>query len=303
MSSTPLVCPRCGKPVISQQQYCFQCGSPLAWNVPGADSSQKLTPFQSASVAEMGPRARNRTRAGFTLMIVAFAILWIPYVGDLGALVALAGVVMLFLGREGFDESHRRLVSLGTTAVIIGLLVSIGVALWFVSTIISAATTPGETLTQVGAVLSSALGTLLVVALVATGLTSLGYVALPYALADRTSRILLWAGLAASLGIAVLVLSLLYPQITMAIAQATSGSTINVTPVQTLDSKSILAGAAQVGPDLMFLLAYYQTRAQIFGGPPGPAPGAGTEGKPGPGPESGPSTVLPPGPTQSKPRA
>ncbi|MFZ0831023.1 MAG: zinc ribbon domain-containing protein [Thermoplasmata archaeon] len=269
MSSTPLVCPKCGKPVIVYQQYCFNCGSPLAWAGAGGGAPTSWAAAQSIDLASTGQRARDRTRTGLLLMIIAFAILWIPYVGDIGSLMGLIGVVFRFLGRTGFTDLHHRLATLGSAAVLVALLLGIGVVIWFVAAVVSAATAPGETLVALGAAFRSDLVTLFVVVLVTSGIGGLGYVALPYALADRTTRIVLWVAFGASLLIAILNFAILWPEISNAIVAATSGVSPTSAPITALDGKSTLLGTLQVGPDLMFLLAYYQTRAQI---PKPPAP-------------------------------
>lgn len=197
-------------------------------------------------------------------MILGFAVLWIPYIGGIGGLIALIGVVLLWVGRGSFGSSHHRAVWVGSACVLVSLVLAFGVALWFVFTLITAAQTPGQTISAFGSELQSDLVTLLVTTLVASAIASMGYVALPYALADRGSRALLWGAFTLSVLTTVVGVALLWPQISTAISQATSGSTVDLAPIRAIQTQSTLWGTLQVVPDMMFLWAYYRIRNRVF---------------------------------------
>jgi hypothetical protein len=201
-------------------------------------------------------------------MIIAFGLLWIPYVSDLGELIAFIGVVFLWLGRSAFGPAHGRSVSVGTVCVVLGFLVGIVVGLSYVAGVVYAATTPGETLSAFITAVQSSLTLLFASAIAVTLLTSGGYLALPYSLADQTSRLLLAGGLAISVAISVGLFVFLTPQISAALAQATSSGTINLAPISALETKETLWDLLQIVPNMMFLLAYYRTREQTFPPPP-----------------------------------
>lgn len=205
-------------------------------------------------------RDADRTLTGLMLMIVGFGLVWIPEVGAIGSLLLLIGVVIVWMGRRAFGEAHALYATAGAVLVILALLVGIVLAIWFVAAVVSAATS-GASLPALGSVLHSDLEVLFVAGWAGGLLGLLGYVLLPYSIADRSARLLLWGAFGLSIVISAVDYSLLWPQISTAISQATSGSTINVGPVQALDTRSALYGAAQIVPDLLFLWAYYRVRS------------------------------------------
>jgi hypothetical protein len=274
MNASPLLCPSCHQPVQPGQPNCRSCGAALGNLGPPGPTGSVWGPGPDRFVVnehwQADSKAEERTRTGLLLMIIAFALLWIPYVSDLGELIALIGVVFLWLGRLAFDQAHWRSVVVGSACVVLGLVVGLVVGFSFAADLISVATTPGESISAFIASLQSSLTALFAVGIAIAVLTSVGYVALPYALADRTSRLLLWGGLVISIAISVLVFVFLAPLISAALAQATSGGTINLAPVQALETKEIVYDLALGLPNLMFLWAYYRTRQRVF--PPLPVP-------------------------------
>lgn len=211
-------------------------------------------------------RAQERTKTGLLLMIIAFALLWIPYVSDLGALIALVGIGFLWLGRHGFGPAHRRNVLLGGACVALGLLIGIVIAAWFVDSLLTQ-TSPGQSTSSLVAVFQSDLGVLFVAGLATASLTAIAYLVLPYALADPTSRIVLFSAAVLTVVISALSVAIEFPQISTAVAQATSGSSISTGPITALQGESILLSTAQILPDLMFLWAYNRTRTRAFSDP------------------------------------
>jgi len=286
MNAGGLLCPDCESPVSAVQSFCPNCGASLTAlsevapsarpAAPGADSWDWVGVQDDRGAL---PRAQERTKTGLLLMIVAFALLWIPFVSSLGELIALIGVVFLWLGRNGFDPSHSRNVLLGGACVVLGLLIAIGVGIWFAGAIVAEAASPGQSLSQLGTLLQSDLGVLFVVGLATAGLTAIAYVLLPYALSDPTSRILLFSAAVLTVAISAIQVAVLFPQISNAVAQATSGSSINTGPITALQDESVLLATAQILPDMMFLWAYYRTRARTFPNQPSGAGPTGTSGR------------------------
>jgi hypothetical protein len=189
-------------------------------------------------------------------MAIGFGLLWIPYVSDLGALLGLIGLILVCLGRTGFDELHHASVKTGTATILvaggIGFLLTVGVTL----SIVQAATTPGETLSQVGTSLASDLQLLFVGSAIVGILASLGEVVLVRGLADSTTWRILWAGFAANLVLSVLILWFVLPQVTSAVSSATSGATVNTGPISQIQTTALLWGLTKIIPSLLFAWAY-----------------------------------------------
>jgi hypothetical protein len=276
-------CPACAKPVSPGQHFCANCGATLddlartsSGAVPRDGSWDPVAEADARSIHL--PRDVGRTSTGCLLMMVGFALLWIPYVSYVGGIIGFVGVIFFWIGRQGLGDSQRRNVFAGGACIVLGFLAEVVLGVWFADDIATAAGMPGETLAQLGGLFRADLGILLVGTLVVGAVISFGNVLLPYALADPTSRWLLWGAFVASTLIGAVTLAVLWPQITTAIAQATSGATFHVAPVQTLEARSALWGAAQILPDLLFLTAYYRVRSDLRAGRSGgtgkpPVPG------------------------------
>lgn len=271
MSPNGPLCPGCNHLVAEGQHFCPNCGLSLDARatthtaaIPTQDAWDPVYVQDELTARASVPRARRRANTGMLLMIVAFALLWIPYVQDLGGLLAFIGIIYLWFGRKAFDEPFRQWVVRGSLLVVIGLAVEVYVGILYASQVVGAASNPGETVSGFGAAIQSDLSVLLVGSLLSMFLVSLGYVALPYARADPTSRLLLWGAFAMAMTVSTVALAVLYPQISAAVTSATSGSTINLAPVTALDTESLEFGLLQIVPDLIFLYAYYRTRSQML---------------------------------------
>jgi hypothetical protein len=143
--------------------------------------------------------------------------------------------------------------------------VGIVVGAWFVDSILTQAT-PGQSASALSSTLQSDLGVVFVAGLVAAALSAIAYVVLPYALADSATRLALIVAAILTLVIATIEISIVYPQIATAVAQATSGNTVNPGPVTALQGEATLLGAAQILPDMIFLWAYYKVRLRVLAG-------------------------------------
>jgi hypothetical protein len=215
------------------------------------------------------PRDVERTRTGLLLMAIGFGLGWIPYVSIVGGLLAFIGIIFFWIGRRGFGSRHHEYVLAGCLCVLVALLVAFAAGIWIAASVASAVAPAGQSLQGLGNAIRNALEGFIVAAVVAGVLGSLGYLLLPYALADRTSRALLWGGSALSITISALLYAVLWPQLSSAIGQATSGTTFNAAPVQDLELRETLFGALQFFPDMMFLVAYLRVRRRAANEPPG----------------------------------
>lgn len=270
MSSSDTLCPECGHLVSEGQQFCANCGLSLGAPsvsprsvLPPADDWDSVLESDRVAKATNRSRAQERARTGMRLTLAAFALLWIPYLQYLGSLLAFVGLIFLWFGRKAFDEPFRRGVVRGVGLVVLGLAVLVYVTILYVSQAVDAANTYGETVAQLGAAIQSGLVVLILGSLLSTVLVSIGYVALPYGRADRISRPLLWGAFTMAIALSVLQASILWPQVSTAVASATSGGVVNLGPVQTLQFESLELGLLQIIPDLTFFYAYYRIGATM----------------------------------------
>ena len=211
-------------------------------------------------------KSRDRTKLAMLLMIFGFAMAWIPYLDILGGILVFLGIIGMWLGRDAFRSSHGTSVMLGGFCILISLLIVLCATIWFVSAVASDSQASGETLSAMGAALQSDVSTFFMAALVAEAFGVLGYVAMPYALADDTSRRLLWIAAILAIAISVAAYVSLSSQIAAALQTATSGTSINLAPIQSLQNESTGWAAVQFFPDMLFLWAYFRTREQVFYG-------------------------------------
>jgi hypothetical protein len=270
MASQGPVCPGCARPVAVGQHFCPNCGTSLdpTQRVPGTPSSRDDA---WDTVIEANKRewnsyvsvARRRTGTGMSLMLAGFALIWIPYLSFLGDLFAFIGVIFLWLGRHAFDDSYHRGVVLGSVLVVLGLLVGVVVGFAFASEVANAATTPGESISAFGASLNSDLLTLVIGSFIAAIIVGLGWVTIPYGRADNFTRTLLWVAFATSMAISAVGVWVLWSQASSAIASVTSGSSVNLGPLQALQFESLELGLLQFVPYMIFFWAYYRTKSQM----------------------------------------
>jgi zinc-ribbon domain len=280
MSASGWTCPSCGAPVSAGHKFCPNCGVLL----PAATGPLPLAgppAFGGGTWGGVGlgepavvPKGQDQTKTGLLLIAIAFGLLWIPYVSGVGGLLALIGILLLWLGRKGFGPNHRRNVLVGGTCVLLSFLTGIVVAAWFIDALLTQ-TPPGETSRMVSSAFQSDLGVVFLVGVAASILSAVAYVSLPFALADPTSRYLLVTAGVLTVVISAVTTSLLYPQIAGAVAQATAGSTINSAPITALEQRSYFLSTAQILPDMLFLWAYYRTRRRVFPDHPPSTPRAG----------------------------
>jgi hypothetical protein len=57
------------------------------------------------------------------LLLVGSLIDWIPFIGGLGTLCIIIGVILVILGRKAFGSEHRRNVVISILLYIVGLVV------------------------------------------------------------------------------------------------------------------------------------------------------------------------------------
>jgi len=281
-------CPRCGFALVPGANFCQACGSPVAPAVPGGVPPPGPSPLPPVApgfppptfgappgYAPLPPgavfvpstvvRDRDRTVEGLLLIVIGIALSWIPYVDIIGGLIALIGIILVFMGRRAYGPEHHRDVVAGGVLFVVSILATIGLAIALVAALLSAAsvsTTGGVTFNA--SALKGALEVFFVGAAVVGIIGGLSRVILVYALSDPTTRILLWVGFVLSVAVSILVLLILYPEIVTAINSATSGSTYNNGPVSSLTDKSDILGVLNAAPSALFAWAYWRVREEAL---------------------------------------
>jgi hypothetical protein len=197
---------------------------------------------------------------GLTLMIVAFALGWIPYVSYIGGLIALVGLILLFLGRWGYDDRHHNFVLAGIVLLILVLVASFVVVLGFAAAVVGDAQST-TSLSGLTSTVQGQIDALLVATAVLGAFSGVAHVLIPYGLADRTTRYLLWTAFLLQVAVSIIVLALLLPMVNSAVSQSLSGSTFNAGPIGDLQTSSALIGMLSVGPSALFALGYYRVRS------------------------------------------
>lgn len=262
-ANSSVVCAACGTVNPPGSRWCGRCGRPLSAAAPTyAVGAVYAVPIPVAGVS----KEEDRTLTGLMLLIIGFLLDWIPYVSILGSLLILIGALLVFLGRHAFSSAHARNAAIGAVLILIVLLSSFGLTIWFVGAVLGQAAQASTNLASISAALQSEFAALLIGAAVLGVLNELGFVILVYSLADRTSRIMLWAALLAGTVIAATTGAILVPQVVTAVGQATSGSTFDAGPITQLQATATLFGIANIVPNLLFAWAYYRCRTQLTRG-------------------------------------
>ncbi|MCI4354599.1 MAG: hypothetical protein L3K06_04465, partial [Thermoplasmata archaeon] len=202
-------------------------------------------------------QARDRTRTGLLLLTVGIGISWIPYIGGIGGLLVLVGILLLFLGRHGFTERHRASVVLGGALLLVALVGSLVVGLWVAGSILGAAT-PGATPQDVANAAVTALQNAAIAAVVLGAMSGVGRLLLVWELADKANRWLLLAGMVLALLLGVLILGYELPLFSQALQQATAGGSYDRGPIDALSAEVQVIGVLQVIPSAISAFAYYR---------------------------------------------
>ena len=284
MAAPGPTCPRCGFPLVPGANFCQGCGAPVSASAPGGVPSPGAAPLPSAwpvtpptafaappGYAALPPgavfvpstvvRDRERTIEGLLFIVIGIALSWIPYLDIIGGLIALIGIILVFMGRRAYGPEHHRDVVAGGVLFLVSILATIGLAIALVAALLSAATvsTTGSVTFNASAFEGDLQVFFIGVAVVGI-IGGLSEVILVYALSDKTTRILLWAGFFTSTAVSILVLVILYPQIVTAVNSATSGTSFNSGPINALSTESDLLGVLKIVPSVLFAWAYWRAR-------------------------------------------
>ncbi len=239
-------CPSCSRPNPAYRTTCWGCRASLGTATAGSPGAS-LTGVPPAAPALVGSpgavrSSPSQTVSGLRLLIVGFGIAWIPFVGFVGGILALVGLVHVWNGRRELPAPHPSYVLAAVICLLLGIVGTIGGVL--AVGVAGGFTTLLVTLPWVVAG-GGAIGLLAVVLLV-------------YAAADRPSRGLLWAGFGA--GVAVtFVLAWIESRLILGII----GTSSSLGPGADLTSLLGVSYLLEAIPFAIFAVAYYLVRDRL----------------------------------------
>ena len=205
----------------------------------------------------------GRTKTGLLLLLIGALLSWIPfYVSLLGGLLAFIGAILVILGRKAFGAGHSRNVVLAIVLFFVGVIGTIVLGIVFFAAIV-AASVPGATPADVANAFVNALNNLLIGVIVLSAISGIASVLFTYGLQQKTGKILLWAGYAANVAIAIAVYAIISPLFASAIAQATSGSTYDAGPLLAVQAQATALGILSVIPSILFAAATYLAWSRV----------------------------------------
>ncbi len=211
--SAPPGCPRCGYVNAPGYSFCTNCGAPLGSAAPAGAMPYPSAPGYGYAPAAGGPdwiRRVDRTKTGIFLLFVGSLLSWIPFgVSALGLLLLFVGAVLVIVGRKPFGASHARFVVASIVLFVVGIAIVIFVAILALLPTVPSIINSGGVLTpqtQAAAQNASLIGAIAFAVVV-----GVAQVLFTYALQKPMGRILLWAGYAANLAVAVALYLLMSP--------------------------------------------------------------------------------------------
>ncbi len=213
-------------------------------------------------------RARDRTETGVLLVAIGLALGWIPYIGIVGGLLSLIGIILLFLGREGFGDRHRNAVVVGGFLLVLSVIAAFVLGLLIAGMIVSIAQVQGVTLKDVTDTVIPSLESAAGGAIVIAAIGGLGQILLVFQLADRTTRWLLVIGLIAAIVVGAALYLIEVPQIEAAFRAATISGTLDRGPIVQLQNQMQLEGLLRGVPALISAYAFLRVRNRLRVDPP-----------------------------------
>jgi len=278
--------------------FCANCGSSaaMAGGMPSAGGAQAplpaypaypgygygASPWEAERQKQVG-----RTKTGLLLMLVGGLISWIPFIGLLGSLLLLIGAILVILGRKAFGATHSRNVIIAIVVFFVGIISAIAIGVMLGVALYAASTGSSDPATVANAFVN-ALNNFLIGLIVVSAIVGIAYVLFTYALQQQIGKVLLWAGYAASVAIAIAVYVVISQLFATAIAQATSGTTYDPGPLLAVQAQATALGILSVIPSILFAAATYLAWSRVNRGeipapsvPPGMPPGMPTMPPPG----------------------
>jgi uncharacterized membrane protein len=207
-------------------------------------------------------RIPDQTITGLLLMVVAFALAWIPFVDIVGGILALVGLIYLWNGRRELGPVHSDEVKVGVLLLVVAVGVGVAGAIALVAATFSFnvtlnGTQPMVTHPPVSLALEAAV---VVILTVAAALGAACLVKLPYSLGDPTARKLLLVG--GALEVAFAALYSVSEVQSLAAVESVFGTGASPGPLPS----PLLVGLLLGVPDLVFLVAYSRVRKRLLDG-------------------------------------
>jgi hypothetical protein len=203
----------------------------------------------------------TRTKNGLLLLIGALFLGPLPYLMYIGVILGIIGIILVIISRDSFGRSHSSYVLLSVVVYCVGLIIAFIVGALFTASIISAASTASQVAIQQG--LISAFNDLVVGVLLSGAVLGIAYVIFPYALQNRTGRILLYIAFATQLAVSILVVNILIVQVTGAVNQSFSNGTFNPSPLRSLQGQQQFLQLLGLIPSAIYAIAYYNAYSRI----------------------------------------
>ena len=204
----------------------------------------------------------DRTKTGLLLLLVGTVIAVIPFIGFIGTILAAIGALLVILGRRAFGSKHSKYVLFSVGIYCFGFIVVFFAALIFAVSIVTArAATSQSELIQI---VTSALNSLIIGAVIGGAITSFSYVLFTYAIQNQIGRILLWTAYGISLAIEAALFLIFTPLIASTIsASFTSSGTYNPQPLRDLQGQISSFGLLSLLPYGLYATAYYIVYSRV----------------------------------------
>src|SRR2546427_4609004 len=267
------ICPKCGFMNQAGWTFCPNCGSPaaMAGGMPpagGAPTPPPASPAYPGYGYGASPweadrqKGVRRTKTRLLLLLIGALLSWIPFgISLLGALLLLIGAIFVILGRKAFGAGHSRNVVLAIVLFFVRVIGTIILGGIFVGAIISAAGCADPAVLAHAFVRAS--NTRLIGVIVVSAISGIGSVLFTYALQQQIGKILLWAGYAANVAIAIAVYAIISPLFAAAFTQATSGGTYDPGPLLAVQSQATALVILSVIPSVLFAAATYLAWSRV----------------------------------------
>ena len=305
-----VTCPKCGAINEVHYGFCTRCGTVLTGAKPtavaglagGPSQFPATQPAQPGTITPVAPprfpsgppgmpwgyawgawaertKQVDRTKTGLLLLIIGTLLGPVPFVGIVGSILDLIGLLLVFLGRKAFGPGHARNAVISVALIIFGIVAAVVLSVILVAALFGAVV-PGTPPSQVAASIVSAFNTFLVGLLVVTAITGLWAVLLTYALQRGEGRALLWGAYASNVALQVAILLIVGPIVGDVVGQSFAGGTFNPAPLEALQGRIELLDLFGAVPALLASVAYYLAWSRIKRGeippplvpPPVPAP-------------------------------
>jgi len=289
--STSSTCPKCGYANPPNARFCANCATRLIASPPpyqGPQQPQNIpsAPSYGSPLGYWNPieTARktsiDRTKTGLLLVIVGILLGPIPYIMYIGLILAIIGVILVIIGRNPFGNRHSNYAIFSVVIYCVGFAIAFVAGFFFGFSFVTS-TLSGGSQVAIEQELVSAFNDLIIGFLVSGAVIGIAYVVFTYALQDSAGRVLLYIAFATQLTVAVLVASIVTPQVASAVTQSFSTGTFNPSPLRDLQGQLQFLQLLSLIPAVIYAIAYYKAYSRINRGelpPPTTRPALFTPG-------------------------